>query len=214
LLLVTAPLGSLRAGPDRHAERHAVEPVADKIGLGERARLPGQKQESRLESVFRSVPVAEHPPAGAEDHRPVPANQGGKGGFVSAGSKAAQQLAVCLAADSSRTRDVADIAEDGGELSSRHGSGPPWLFASLLKYCLENARCFHFFFVDETGYPLRTATMAQVQRCRAPLSGQGATIFGPAPAGFFRCGLSPSPPTIQSAIVAVRYKERDADVRE
>ena len=73
-----------------------------------------------------TLDVAQNAPADAQHHRSVTAEQCGKRFFVPAPSKALQQLAVRLTCRYF-TADLTEIAEDGGELSSRHRVALPGL---------------------------------------------------------------------------------------
>jgi hypothetical protein len=54
---------------------HAVQPVAQKLRLPDRAGLPSEDQEDGLECILGVLIVAQHLAADAQNHRPVPANQ-------------------------------------------------------------------------------------------------------------------------------------------
>ena len=84
-------------GPDRRATGDPVQPGADRVPHPERAAPAGQDQERRLEGVPGVVLVAQDGPAGAQDHRPVPLDQGREGqlgGLAAPRREALQQLPV------------------------------------------------------------------------------------------------------------------------
>src|SRR5262249_37666676 len=72
----------------------AVQRGAPRLGPADGGRLPGEEEERRLESVLRVLLLPQHPPADAQDHRPVPLDEGGEGRLVGAGREAQQELAV------------------------------------------------------------------------------------------------------------------------
>ena len=61
----------LRLAYRARAQRNAVEPVAQQIGITDRVRLLSQNQEDGLEGVFGVVAVMQKVVADAENHRPV-----------------------------------------------------------------------------------------------------------------------------------------------
>ena len=64
------------------AERDAIEPVAQQVGVADRPGLAGQDEEDGLEGVLGMVAVAQELAADAQHHRPVPCHQGGEGGLA------------------------------------------------------------------------------------------------------------------------------------
>ena len=74
-----------------------MEPGAERVADPERPRLADQDQEGGLEGVLGVVRVAEDAPADAQDHRPVPLDQGREGqlGRLAApGREPLEELAV------------------------------------------------------------------------------------------------------------------------
>ena len=92
-----ATAGEPAPGLPGRAERHAVEPVAQQVGVADRPGLAGQDEEDGLEGVLGMVVVAQELPADAQDHRPVARHQGGEGGLagrLAAGGEPLEELAV------------------------------------------------------------------------------------------------------------------------
>ena len=83
LLLLGHPPEGRPAGLQRGPVGDPVEPGPDQVPGPDRGRPPGQDQERGLERVLGQVRVADDPPADAQDHRPVPADQRGERGLVS-----------------------------------------------------------------------------------------------------------------------------------
>jgi hypothetical protein len=81
-------------GPDRDAGGDAVEPGGQRRPVADRRRPAEQDEERGLEGVVGVGGVAEHPPADAEHHRPVPADEHLERGPVAGGEEPAQQLRV------------------------------------------------------------------------------------------------------------------------
>src|SRR3954452_1286520 len=79
--LLMLPSGRRRAGAGRDAAGDRVEPGPQRVAHPERAGSTPQDQEGRLEGVVGVVLIAQEGPAGAEDHRPVPLDQGGERGL-------------------------------------------------------------------------------------------------------------------------------------
>ncbi len=97
-LLSPAPTGDLLPRTPRRPERDPVEPVAQQVGVADRPGLPGQDEEDGLEGVLGMLNVAQELPADAQNHRPVPAHQGGEGGLAGrltpAGGEPLEELPV------------------------------------------------------------------------------------------------------------------------
>jgi hypothetical protein len=92
-----APSGKIDSGPQRDALGHAVEPACQAFALAERASMPHKDEKRCLKCVVRIVHVAQHVPANAQDHRPVPIEQGRKrslGNFTGAYQEPVQKLAI------------------------------------------------------------------------------------------------------------------------
>ena len=74
----------------------------------------GQFQERCLEGVLGVLPVAQHPPADAQNHRPVPMHQFLErrlGVVASLGDETVQKLSVRQAPDCPLTEQPADLPE-------------------------------------------------------------------------------------------------------
>ena len=69
-------------GLARRAERDAIEPVAQQVGIADRAGLAGQHEEDGLEGILGMVAVAQELSADVQDHRAMPRHQGGEGRFT------------------------------------------------------------------------------------------------------------------------------------
>jgi hypothetical protein len=105
-----------------------MEPGAQGVAHPEAAGLPDQDEEGGLEGVVRVVRVVEHAPADAEDHRPVPLDQGREGqlrGLAAAGREPLQELAVSQLPGRPDVVERADLPEDGPVFPDRHGWGSP-----------------------------------------------------------------------------------------
>ncbi len=89
-----APAGEPAAGLARRAEGHAVEPVAQQVGVSDGGGLSCQDEEDGLEGVLGVMAVAQELPADAQDHRPVPRHQGGESGIVARGREPLEELAI------------------------------------------------------------------------------------------------------------------------
>jgi hypothetical protein len=70
------------------------QPLVDRLAPGDDSGLAGQDQESGLEDVLGVVLVAQDAPANGQDHAPVAAHQGLKGGLFTPADEAFQQLPV------------------------------------------------------------------------------------------------------------------------
>jgi hypothetical protein len=85
------------AGVACRANGDAEEPVGQLLGPRDRARLSRQDQECGLERILRRVPIAQHAPANAQDHRTMSVHQGrerGLRGAVSPRDKPPEQLRI------------------------------------------------------------------------------------------------------------------------
>jgi hypothetical protein len=71
-----------------------VEPAAQGLPLADGSGPAGQQQERGLEAVLGVFHPAEHPPADAEDHRPVPLEERCERRLVSPAEVGREQLAV------------------------------------------------------------------------------------------------------------------------
>ena len=81
----------------RRADRDAVEPGAQPVGVADRQGLAGQHEEDGLEGVLGVVVVAQELSADAQHHRPVPRHERGERripGRVAAGGEPLHQLPV------------------------------------------------------------------------------------------------------------------------
>ena len=81
-LLSPPPAGDLLPCTPRRPDRDPVQPVAQQVRVTDRPGLASQDHEHGLEGVLRMLQVAQELPADAQDHRPVPAHQGGERGLA------------------------------------------------------------------------------------------------------------------------------------
>ena len=95
-LFVLAPAIEPCPGLARRAERHAVEPGAEPVGIADGEGLAGEHEEDGLEGVLGVVLVTQELSADAQDHRPVARHQRGEGvlGRVAGGGEPLQELPV------------------------------------------------------------------------------------------------------------------------
>jgi hypothetical protein len=112
------PAGLPGAGGDPPGD--AVQPARDRAPLADRPRPAGQDQERRLEGVVRRVGVAQDAAADAQDHRPVPAQQGLEGRLVDVARVPVQQLGVGQPAERLPGGDAADVLKDGIDVTVDH----------------------------------------------------------------------------------------------
>src|SRR5207253_490064 len=88
---------------------------------------PGQDEEGRLEGVLGILLVVEHAPADAQDHRPMTADQGGEGGFVTAGGEVVQKLLIGPLQRTAADCHSAEVLQNHLELCRGHvRSSPVW----------------------------------------------------------------------------------------
>jgi hypothetical protein len=81
--------------------------------------LAGQDEESGLKRVLGVVPVAQHAPANAQNHRAVSSQQGPKRGLVVLLDKTLEQIPVRqLSRD--RLDPKAEVLEDGSDIAVDH----------------------------------------------------------------------------------------------
>ena len=95
--LVLTPPSCGRPGSGGDAVGDAMEPGAQRVSNPERARLLDQGQEGGLEGILDIIRIAECIPADAEDHRPVPLDQGREGqlgGLAVLGREPFEELTV------------------------------------------------------------------------------------------------------------------------
>jgi hypothetical protein len=102
---------------------HAVQPVADGVAGGQAVALFHEDEQGGLEGVVGVVRVAEQPPADAEDHRRVAADEGGEGVLVVPGEERLEELPVGACAAVEQGGPV-EVAQHAGELSGRHRMDP------------------------------------------------------------------------------------------
>jgi hypothetical protein len=127
-LVLVRPSPARRA-PDLSggAEGDAVEPASARGPVPDRAGLAEQDEEGRLKGVLDVVRVAQGVPADAEDHRPVPVDQGREGGFrglAASCEEAVEQLSVGEAGDDSEVEESMDLFQDVPASAGQHGSSP------------------------------------------------------------------------------------------
>ena len=82
-ILTTSP--RRRLGPHGHSSGDAVQPGTERVMNPELMRFAEEHEERRLKGVLGVVRIAQKSSADAEDHRPVPFDQGSErelGGLV------------------------------------------------------------------------------------------------------------------------------------
>ena len=112
------------AGLAGRAERHAVEPVAQQVGVADRPGLAGQHEEDGLEGVLGMVAVAQELPADAQHHRPVPRHQRGEGGLagrIAAAVNRSRSWRSVRAGDRAALEERPDLPDNRPRCHMRHG---------------------------------------------------------------------------------------------
>ena len=105
-----------------------MKPVANQIAGHNRAGFAGENQKDSLESVLGIVKVANHTPAHAQHHRPMPLDEHGKCGFIAARQERFQQSAIGKNGRSTQQRRATHMAHQRVESihrTGRHGVCPP-----------------------------------------------------------------------------------------
>jgi hypothetical protein len=115
----SGPSVGTRLRSEGHAVGDGVQP-ARHGAAADRAALSGERQERRLEGVFRFLFVAEDTAAQAEDHRAVPPKQQFEGGLIAVGDKALEELRVGRPGVAVQTGDAAEMADDGLQRNAGH----------------------------------------------------------------------------------------------
>ncbi|MCI0464220.1 MAG: hypothetical protein L0Z62_45380 [Gemmataceae bacterium] len=121
-----AALAAEGVGPrlERDVIGDRVQPTADGRVPVEGTRPAQQDEKSGLEGVLDGVGILQQPPAHAQDHRPVPLHQSGKGRLLVSRQEAVQELAVSQFLGVRHAGQPVDVAQDSAELPVAHGSGP------------------------------------------------------------------------------------------
>ena len=126
--LVPAATGGVGPRPGRDAMRDAVQPARERVLHPERPGLPGQHEEGGLEGVLGGMLVAEHAPADAEDHRPVPLHQGLEGqlgAVLVAGGEPRQELGIGQPGECAQVPQPMNLPEQPGPSARHVRSLPP-----------------------------------------------------------------------------------------
>ena len=109
-----------RRGP----QRHLVQPGSQRVAHPEAAGLAHQNQESGLKGILRVVRIGQYAPANAQDHRPMPLDQGGErllGRIAPLGREPLEKLAVGQLTDRADREECAKLPHDAAILSQGHG---------------------------------------------------------------------------------------------
>ncbi len=122
--LVGASSSGGDAGLGRDAQRHAVQPAADRLAPADRAGPARQDQERRLRGVLGVVVVAQDLPADAQDHRRMTIDQRRESRLVPMLDESLEQLAVGQSAGRAGPEECFDLLE---ELHGWIGK-TPWTF--------------------------------------------------------------------------------------
>jgi hypothetical protein len=115
---MSVPAGRCRAGLAGQAEGDAVQEGAQGRGPADGPRPAGQDEEGRLESILGGVIVPQHPPADAQDHRPVPGDKRAEGGLVALAREGVKQRGV-------RPWGFGESLQVAQQVGSRSGHGGP-----------------------------------------------------------------------------------------
>src|SRR5215213_9739855 len=105
-----------------------MEPGAQRVSNPERAGLPDQGQEGGLEGILDIIRIAEIIPADAEDHRPVPLDQGCEGQLGRLGvlgREPFEELTVGELPDGPQVEQGSELPPDGPVRSDRNEFTPP-----------------------------------------------------------------------------------------
>ncbi len=113
-LLVDALASQAGPGLAGGAQRHAIEPGAEPVGVAERTGLARQDEEDGLEGVLGEMAIAQELAADAEHHRAMPGHQGGEGGLVAAVVEPLDELAVGEPDERAIVEERAELAGDRG----------------------------------------------------------------------------------------------------
>ena len=119
VLLVGQPLRALGAGFGGSEKCDTVQPVAEQLWPGDRTCFANEHQERRLEGVVGVVGVAEHTPADAQDHGPMPLNEQCERRAVAVDHELPQQLGI---RENSGVRGASDLADVVNQLVHKSSS--------------------------------------------------------------------------------------------
>ena len=157
--LMPAAAGRVGPRPGRDAMRDAVQPARERVLHPERPRLAGQHEERGLEGVLGGVLVAEHAPADAEDHRPVPLHQGLEGqlgAVLVPGGEPRQQLGIRQPGECAQVPQPMNLPE---QPARRPAMSDPSRDSSCLPIMPGNESCLTVF-PDGCAYSLNYAKRA------------------------------------------------------
>ena len=98
----------------------AVQPAAQRVGGADRAGLPRQDEEGRLEGVLDVVLVLEDGAAGGQDHRAVTGHQRLEGGLVVRLGISGQELAITQPDGGAVVEQVAEVPHGPSQRAARH----------------------------------------------------------------------------------------------
>ncbi len=113
-------------GLPRRAQGHPVEPVAQQVGVADRAGLARQDEEDGLEGVLGVVSVAQELPANAQHHRAMAGYERGEGGLadgIAAGDESIEELAVGQPGDRAAIEQRAELPDHRRRHHLRHARG-------------------------------------------------------------------------------------------
>jgi hypothetical protein len=122
--LVPRPAEGLAPGLAGHAEGDPVQEAAQRLSFADRRCLAGQHQEGRLKSVLDIMGLPQQAAANADDHRPMPLHQRGKGIFVLAGGVTPQEFPVRHPLGRLPGGQLAEMLKGKAETRACHGRGP------------------------------------------------------------------------------------------
>jgi hypothetical protein len=138
----------------RHFRSHgravgdAVQPVAHQVAGYDGAGPANQDEESRLKRVFGVVQVAQHAPANAQDHRPVPSDEGREGRFIAAGKESAQQFAVRQSTTIVHQGGAVQVLENPALETCGHAKAPQrWAILCFSIHWKDEGKSIHCFLV-------------------------------------------------------------------
>ena len=129
--LVAAP-GGVRLDLERDPPGHAMQPAADGALDPDRPGLARQQEESGLEGVVGVVGVVEDAAADAQDHRPMPTDQGLEGQLVAVGDVPFQEPGVGQARQGPLAEEAVDLPQGGVASQAGHESRPRWFAVTSL----------------------------------------------------------------------------------
>src|SRR5262249_34965454 len=105
---------------ERGAVGRAIEPIADQLLPPDGRGLADEHQKRGLEGVVGVVGIAEDAATHAQDHRPMPADQGRERALVPPRNEALQQLAVAQPAAIAQQKGLTQMLQHAIQLAGRH----------------------------------------------------------------------------------------------